>query len=114
MQVTKNIYLWPGRSYLRKALELPLALVIDLAWGKSRVMEIYLNVAEWGEGLFGAEAAAQAHFGKSADRLSKAEAARLAALLPNPKTRDPGQPSTASRRILERMNEVSGLTECLP
>ncbi len=61
MQLVKNVYLWPGRSYIRKGLEIPLALVVDLAWGKRRVMEVYLNVAEWGDGLFGIEAAARHH-----------------------------------------------------
>lgn len=113
MQVAKNVYLWPGRSYIRKVLELPLALVIDLAWGKSRVMEVYLNLAEWDEGIFGAQAAARHHFRKSARDLSAAEAARLAALLPNPLARDARQPSGASRRIVARMAEISGLTGCV-
>ncbi|MBN8533538.1 MAG: monofunctional biosynthetic peptidoglycan transglycosylase [Rhizobiales bacterium] len=113
MQVAKNIYLWPGRSVLRKAIELPLALVIDLAWGKHRVMEVYLNVAEWGDGLFGAEAAARHYFSKSARDLSATEAARLVAVLPNPSLRDASQPSVASRRILARMAEVSDLTGCV-
>lgn len=112
MQVAKNAYLWPGRSTIRKAIELPLAFVIDLAWGKTRVMEVYLNLAEWGDGLFGAEAAANHYFGKSARDLSATEAARLAAVLPNPAARDASQPSAASRRILARMSDVSGLTEC--
>lgn len=113
MQVAKNVYLWPGRSWLRKAIELPLALVVDLAWGKSRVMEVYLNVAEWGEGLFGAEAAARHYFGKAARDLSATEAARLTAVLPNPLARDASQPSAASRRILAWMAEISDLTECV-
>ncbi|MCU0820697.1 MAG: monofunctional biosynthetic peptidoglycan transglycosylase [Beijerinckiaceae bacterium] len=113
MQVAKNVYLWPGRSYIRKGLELPLALVIDSAWGKRRVMEIYLNVAEWGEGIFGAEAAAQHYFKKSARVLNAAEAARLAAVLPNPILRDAGRPSTASRRVLGQMGGVDGLTNCV-
>lgn len=113
MQVAKNAYLWPGRSTLRKAIELPLALLIDLAWGKKRVMEVYLNLAEWGDGFFGAEAAARHYFGKSARDLSPTEAARLAAVLPNPSARDASQSSAASRRILARMGDVSGLTECI-
>jgi monofunctional glycosyltransferase len=113
MQVAKNAYLWPGRSVFRKVIELPLALLIDLAWGKRRVMEVYLNLAEWGEGLFGAEAAAQHYFGKTARDLSATEAARLAAVLPNPRERDASQTSTASRRILSRMGGISGLTECV-
>lgn len=113
MQVAKNVYLWPGRSYLRKALEIPLALALDLAWGKSRVMEIYLNIAEWGDGLFGAEIAAQHYFGKSARDLSAAEAARLAAALPNPRLRSAAKASPQARRILSRMGEAGALTGCL-
>lgn len=113
MQVAKNVYLWPGRSYIRKGLEIPLALLIDTLWGKRRVMEIYLNVAEWGEGVFGAEAAAQHYFRKSARALNAAEAARLASVLPNPILRDAGRASTASRRVLGRMGGVDGLTACV-
>lgn len=113
MQVAKNIYLWPGRSYIRKGLEIPLALLIDLAWGKTRVMEVYLNVAEWGEGLFGAEAAAQHYFRKSALALTAGEAARLASVLPNPIRRDAARASAASRRVLGRMGGVDGLIDCV-
>src|SRR5690606_11160795 len=78
MQAVKNLFLWPSRSYMRKALELPLALVVDLVWPKRRTVEIYLNVVEWGPGIYGAEAAAQHHFNKPASALTRAEAARLA------------------------------------
>jgi monofunctional glycosyltransferase len=113
MQVAKNVYLWPGRSYIRKGLEIPLALMIDLVWGKRRVMEIYLNVAEWGEGLFGAEAASRHYYKKPASALTAAEAARLAAVLPNPIERDAARASRASRRVLERMGSIAGLTDCV-
>ena len=113
MQVAKNIYLWPGRSYLRKAIEIPLALLVDISWGKARVMEVYLNVAEWGEGLFGAEAAARHYFGKPASALSPAEAARLAAALPNPLERDPRRPSLASRRISGRITGIAPYSACV-
>ena len=113
MQVAKNLWLWPGRSFLRKALEMPLALVIDLAWGKYRVMEIYLNIAEWGEGIYGAEAAARAHFGKSASALSPAEAARLASALPNPLERDASQPSANARRIAGRAAGIGEFARCV-
>lgn len=113
MQVAKNLYLWPGRSYIRKGLELPIALLIDTIWGKRRVMEIYLNVAEWGEGIFGAEAAARHYFRKPASALNAAEAARLASVLPNPILRDAGRASTASRRVLGRMGGVGDLTACV-
>lgn len=93
MQTAKNLFLWPGRSYLRKAIEIPLALWLDLLWPKRRMLEIYLNIAEWGDGLFGAEAASQHYFGKPAAKLTRHEAALLAAALPNPKERDPRHPS---------------------
>ena len=116
MQTAKNVFLWPGRSYIRKGLEIPLAMVSDLAWGKPRVIEVYLNVAEWGEGLFGAEAAAQHYFRKSAARLTPVEAARLAGALPNPILRNPGKPSralqSASGRVLRRMGQLGSLGNC--
>ena len=92
MQTAKNLFLWPGRSAIRKALEIPLALVIDRAWGKKRVLEVYLNIAEWGDGLFGAEAAARRYFRKSAADLTQREASLLATALPNPFLRDPSRP----------------------
>jgi monofunctional biosynthetic peptidoglycan transglycosylase len=99
-QVAKNLFLWPGRSYLRKALELPLALWINLVLPKRRVLEIYLNVAEWGpNGEFGAEAAARHAFGKPARRVTTAEAALLAVILPNPLRRSARQPDAAVRRL---------------
>lgn len=113
MQVAKNLYLWPGRSYLRKALEIPLALVLDRVWGKRRVLEVYLNIAEWGDGIFGAEAAAQAHFGASAAALDGVAAARMVAALPNPLVRDASQRSAQSRRIRERMDGIDVLARCV-
>ena len=93
MQTAKNLFLWPSRSAIRKAIEIPLALLIDFVWTKRRVLEVYLNIAEWGDGLFGAEAAAQRYFQKSAKRLTPQEAALLAAALPNPRRRDPAHPT---------------------
>ncbi|MCJ2047238.1 monofunctional biosynthetic peptidoglycan transglycosylase [Methylobacterium sp. J-078] len=117
MQTVKNVFLWPGRSVIRKALEIPLALVADTLWGKPRTMEIYLNIAEWGDGVFGAEAAAQRWFGKPARTLTRGEAALLAAVLPNPILRNPALPSRGVRaqaaRIQARMNGVLGLMGCL-
>jgi monofunctional biosynthetic peptidoglycan transglycosylase len=116
MQTAKNVFLWPGRSYVRKALEIPLAMAIDFAWGKPRVVEVYLNVAEWGEGLYGADAAAQRYFGKPAARLSPAEAARLAAALPNPLLRNPARPSrglqAGAARIQRRVGQIGPLGDC--
>jgi monofunctional biosynthetic peptidoglycan transglycosylase len=103
MQVAKNLFLWPSRSYLRKALEIPLASWIDLLWGKRRVVEIYLNVAEWGPGIYGAEAAAQHHFRKSAGALSTREAVLLAAALPNPIARRAGRPGNQLERMAGRL-----------
>jgi monofunctional glycosyltransferase len=103
MQTAKNVFLWPGRSYIRKGLELPIALYIDLVWGKRRVMEVYLNVAEWGDGVFGAEAAARRHFGKSARNLTRNEAALLAAALPNPRLRNAGRPTARHRSLANRV-----------
>lgn len=83
-QTAKNVFLWNGGGYARKAVEAWFALYTDVVWGKRRTMEIYLNVAEWGDGIFGAEAAAQTRFGKPASDLTKREAALLAAVLPSP------------------------------
>lgn len=93
MQTTKNLFLWNGRSFVRKALEIPMALVMDLFWSKRRIMENYLNVAEFGRGIYGAEAASRYYFHKSARALTSREAALLAATLPNPKKRNPARPS---------------------
>jgi monofunctional biosynthetic peptidoglycan transglycosylase len=92
MQTAKNLFLWNARSYVRKGIEIPLAMALDAAWPKRRVLEVYLNVAEWGEGLFGAEAAARRYFGRSAADLTPRQAALLAAALPNPRMRDPRKP----------------------
>ena len=99
MQVVKNLFLTTSRSYLRKALEIPLAVYADVVLGKRRTMEIYLNIAEWGPGIYGAEAAAQHHFGTTAKRLNATQAARLAAALPAPLSRDPANPSRGVRNI---------------
>lgn len=99
-QVAKNLFLWGGRSFVRKALEFPLALWIDLVLSKRRVLEIYLNIAEWGpDGEFGAEAGARRAFGRSAEGLSRYQAALLAASLPNPVTRDAKRPGPGLRRL---------------
>ena len=117
MQLAKNLYLWPGRSYIRKGLEIPLALWIDLVLSKRRVLELYLNVAEWDEGVFGAEAAARHHFGKPASALTRTEAARLATALPNPRLRDPARPSgrhsSHARTIRGRAGASESWLDCL-
>jgi monofunctional biosynthetic peptidoglycan transglycosylase len=99
MQTVKNLFLWTSRSYVRKALEVPLALYGDLVLGKRRLIEIYLNIAEFGPGIFGVEAAARHYFGRSAKALSAGQAALLAASLPSPATRDPAHPSALLRAL---------------
>jgi monofunctional biosynthetic peptidoglycan transglycosylase len=99
MQVAKNLFLIPAKSYLRKLVEIPLTFAIEFAWPKWRILEVYLNIVEWGPGVFGAEAAAQSHFGRPAISLTPRQSAQLAVVLPNPIVRDAGSPGprTASR-----------------
>lgn len=118
MQTVKNLFLWQGSlTYLRKAMEIPLALTLDLAWPKRRIIEVYLNIAEMGPGIFGAEAAAQHHFKKPASALTALEAARLAVSLPNPAMRHPSRPSRGlarhAGRIAARAAGGGGVTGCV-
>lgn len=117
MQSAKNLFLWPSRSYLRKAVEMPIALYADLIWGKRREMEIYLNVVEWGPGIFGAEAAARHYFNRAAKGLSPGQSALLAATLPNPSARDPAHPTVAlqslARTIAARARMSGAYIDCL-
>jgi monofunctional biosynthetic peptidoglycan transglycosylase len=100
MQVARNLFLWNDRSFVRKGLEVPLAVYIDLVLPKERIMEIYLNIAEWGpRGQYGVEAGAEAAFGISARDLNWDQASRLAVVLPNPRERLAGAPSTHLRRV---------------
>ena len=116
-QTAKNLFLWQGRSYVRKALEFPLAVWMDLVLGKRRIMEIYLNIAEWGpNGQFGAEAGARRAFRTSAADLNARQAALMAAMLPNPRRRDAQRPGPGVRRlsaIYQRRASVAGLDACL-
>jgi monofunctional biosynthetic peptidoglycan transglycosylase len=117
-QVAKNLFLWPGHSFLRKALEFPLALWIDLVLSKRRILEIYLNIAEWGpNGEFGVEAGAERAFHKSARDLSRYQAALLAAVLPNPHDRDARHPGPGLRRLaglyVSRARAAPGSAACL-
>jgi monofunctional biosynthetic peptidoglycan transglycosylase len=117
-QVAKNLFLWPGRSFVRKVLEFPLALWIDLVLGKRRVMEIYLNIAEWGpDGEFGIEAGSRHAFGKSARNLNTREAALMAAVLPSPARRSARQPGLGVRRLAgiyeARARAAGALDACL-
>jgi monofunctional biosynthetic peptidoglycan transglycosylase len=117
-QTAKNLFLWPGRSVARKALEFPLALWLDLVLGKRRLMEVYLNVAEWGpNGEFGAEAGAKYAFGKSTRDLNAREAALMASILPNPLRRSAKQPGAGVRRLAGiyqgRAGKSGTFAECL-
>ncbi|MFD2738328.1 monofunctional biosynthetic peptidoglycan transglycosylase [Sulfitobacter aestuarii] len=97
-QTVKNVYLWHGRSWVRKAMEAGLTPLLEALWSKRRILEVYLNVAEFDEGVFGVEAAARHYFGVSAQDLSATQAARLAAILPSPKDRSAANPSSFVRR----------------
>lgn len=96
-QAAKNVFLWQGRSWPRKTLEAALTPVVEGMWSKRRILEVYLNVAEFGPGIFGIAQAAERHFGTTPDRLTPMQAARLAAVLPAPKERDPAGPAVARR-----------------
>lgn len=109
-QVAKNLYLWPGRSFARKAIEAWFAVLIELSWPKQRILEIYLNIAEFGPGLYGVPAASQEYFRKTAPQLTDAEAALLAAVLPNPAQLRVDRPSAYVRErqlwILRNMQRL--------
>ncbi len=117
MQTAKNLFLWPGRSYVRKGLEIPLALLVELAWPKHRILELYLNIAEWGDGIFGAEAAANKYFNESAADLDLREAALLAAVLPDPHRRNVLRPSRHvaihARIVTKRVEAAGDFLSCL-
>lgn len=117
MQLAKNMFLWDGRNPLRKGIEIPIAYWMDLILSKKRLIEIYLNVVEWAPGVYGAEAASRLHFNKSASKLTKREAALLAAVLPNPIKRKAGKPSRrvsfTANRIMGRMNGMGAYLTCL-
>lgn len=105
-QTAKNVFLWPGKSYLRKGLEAYFTLLIEWIWGKERIMEVYLNSIEMGDGIYGAEAVARAHFKKPAYKLTRAEAALIAASLPNPRRFNSGKPSPY---MLKRQTKILSL-----
>lgn len=113
-QVAKNIFLWSGRSWLRKGVEVWFTAWLEVLWGKERVLEIYLNSAEWGEGIFGAEAAAQYYFHVPAKNLTKEQASLLAAVLPNPRVWNPAKPTAYIRSrsmfIRKQMDNLGGVS----
>ncbi|OGN44619.1 MAG: monofunctional biosynthetic peptidoglycan transglycosylase [Caulobacterales bacterium RIFCSPHIGHO2_01_FULL_70_19] len=107
-QTAKNVFLWPGRDWVRKGLEAGYTILIETVWGKRRIMEVYLNVAEWGPGVYGAEAAARHWFDKGADELTSREAARLAAILPSPRRYNASAPGPYVRRRASRIQAAMG------
>ncbi len=113
MQTARNILLWPGGGFVRKAYEAYIAVQMGLFWPKRRVMEVYLNIAEWAPGVYGAEAAAQMHFGRPAAELSPAQAAALAAVLPSPRRWSPNTGSERARTINRRVDQLGPLLDCL-
>ncbi|MEP9348310.1 biosynthetic peptidoglycan transglycosylase [Xanthobacter sp. KR7-225] len=120
MQVAKNLFLWPGRELIRKAIEIPLAMWLDLVLSKERMIEIYLNIAEWGpDGEIGVEAGARRAFGIPAAQVNAGQAALLAVMLPNPLRRDAGKPTANLQRLAARLRERvpkegPELVSCLP
>ena len=115
MQVAKNVFLWPDRSYLRKALETFFTLFIETLWSKQRILEVYMNVVEFGPGIYGIEAAAQRYFRKSALELTSNEAAQLAVVLPNPLHWSPHSVDAKNRAytIRKRMGQITSLYSCV-
>jgi monofunctional biosynthetic peptidoglycan transglycosylase len=107
-QAAKNVFLWPGRDWVRKGLEAGYTLMIETLWGKRRIMEVYLNVAEWAPGVYGAQAASQHWFDKDADALTSREAARLAAILPSPRRYQAAAPGPYVRRRASRIQAAMG------
>ncbi|WP_417330846.1 monofunctional biosynthetic peptidoglycan transglycosylase [Halomonas cupida] len=109
-QTAKNLFLWTGRDWIRKGFEAWFTLLIELFWPKERILEVYLNIAEFDRGVFGIQAASQHYFGVNADQLSQAQAARLAAVLPNPRERSASSPGPATARhaawIQRQMNNL--------
>lgn len=117
MQTAKNLYLWHGRSYVRKGLEIPLAYWLSQTWSKRRMLEVYLNMAEWGDGIFGIETAARYYFGKSASLLTQGQVALLITALPDPLRRNPAKPGPGHRgmaaALAQRSMREGGVDECL-
>ena len=117
MQVAKNLFLFNGRSWVRKALEAPIALWIDFAWPKQRVLEVYLNIAEWGDGVFGIQAASRRAYGIPASQLTSYQAAMLAVVLPDPDGRNARYPGPAMRgmaaSVQARMGHEPNVAYCV-
>ncbi len=116
-QAAKNVFLWPGRTFTRKAFEVPFTWLMEWVWGKRRIMEVYLNVVEWGPGIYGVEAAARHYFGRPASRLTQRQAALLAAILPNPRRWSASRPTsyigTRATIAIYRMRKLGEYYDCL-
>ena len=119
-QTAKNVFLWSGKSWIRKGLEVYFTFLIEHVWGKERIMEVYLNVIEMGNGVYGAEAAAQHYFGRSASQLTKRQAALIVAAYPNPRQRDPAHPTAylnkraaQIQRLMPLMGTIAFDDECI-
>ena len=110
-QTAKNVFLFPGRSWIRKGIECYFTLLIEWIWGKERIMEVYLNVAETGKGVYGVEAAAQKYFKKSASKLTAYESSLIAASLPNPLKRNPAKPTNY---MINRGSQIRSLMNKIP
>lgn len=117
-QTAKNVFLWQGRSWIRKGFEVYFTSLIELFWSKERIMEVYLNVIEMGDGIYGAQAASKNYFNKDAKKISQAEAALIAAVLPNPRKWNPAKPTKYVKKrenwILRQMNYHGGKIELEP
>ncbi len=116
MQTAKNLFLWPYRNYPRKAMEAYLALFLEVLWPKQRILEVYLNIAELGPGIYGVDAAARHYFGTTAAKLTRRQSALIAAILPNPRARSASKPSAAVRRkantVTKRIRQLGSLLDC--
>jgi monofunctional biosynthetic peptidoglycan transglycosylase len=117
MQTAKNLFLWPSRSWVRKGIEAYLTVLVELLWPKQRIMEVYLNIIEWGHGIYGIDAASHAYFGKDASKLTRYQAALLAAILPNPREWSANPPGSyvAERAgvISARIPKLGELLDCV-
>lgn len=117
MQTARNLFLWQEKSYLRKAIEIPLAYAMTALWPRRRMIEVYLNIAEWAPGVFGAQAAAKHHFARSAAKINARQAAQMAAALPNPHVRNAGRPGPKTlrlaRHIEKRVQKENTRLECI-
>lgn len=106
MQCARNVFLWQGRNYIRKGLEVAFTYLMEFFWGKRRILEVYINVIEWGDGIYGVEAAARKYFGISASKLSLRQAAQLASMLPNPRVFGPNSKPSRTSSIMARARGV--------